>query len=540
MKDGYALSYPELSCYEFLVESCAGYGDSCAIKYYNRCISYNKLKDLIDSAARSLIALGVKKGEHIAVILPNLPQSVILFYAANRVGAVADMIHPLSACHELEFYIKHSGIRQVFAVDLMADKLLPVKDSIENLISVSPAEYMGILGKAFYPGKVRPGEQMMSFASFMKMGKHVDLDPVPLPEPGDDCALLYTGGTTGSPKGVILSSYNFNCCAIEALDSCGCIEPGDRILTVLPVFHGFGLGVCIHTALIAGAVTDLVPAFNVKRFADLVKKRRPDIIAGVPAMYGCLVEGWNRKESLSFIKCAISGGDSLPPKIQQEVNKLFSECGRGNTVRQGYGLAECLSGICLSPEGNMLENCLGKPYKDNVIRILDHETCEELPCNETGEIAISGPVNMKGYYNDPKATSDAFITAEDGRVFLRTGDMGYMDEEGFVFFKGRFKNIIVSNGYDIYPSVIEDVILRLSSVRECAVVGVPDEKRGQTARAYIVADQDADKDLLLKQIREALDAEVAAYAIPKDIRFKDSLPRTKVGKADVRKLAEED
>ena len=538
MAEGTELSYPKISCYELLARSCVEHGPLCAIEYYKKKISYDRLIKLIDEAAASLVALNVKRGDHIAIILPNVPEAAVLFYAANRAGAVADMIHPLSAEHELEFYIKHSEIRYVFAIDAVTAKLTPLRNSVDKIISVNPSDFMGIGGKIVYKDKTVKNDLTISFKAFMKLGRDIDLDKVPMPSSDDVCALLYTGGTTGDPKGVMLTSYNFNCCAIEAIQSCGCIEPEDRLLTVLPVFHGFGLGVCVHTVLIAGAVTDMVPVFNVKYFAELVKKHKPDIIAAVPAMYGCLVDGWNRNDSLANIKCAISGGDMLPPRIQHSVNELFSQCGRGNKIRQGYGLAECLSGICLSPEGIDYENCIGLPYKDNKITIVSHETCEELPAGQIGEIVVSGPVVMRGYYNDPNASKEVLINNEDGSVSLRTGDMGYKNEEGFVFFKGRFKNIIVSNGYDIYPSVIEDVISGVAKVRECAVVGIEDDKRGQIARAYVVTDDDSDKELVLRDICSSLKANVAAYAIPKDIRFTGSLPRTKIGKIDKKALAE--
>jgi len=350
--------------------SCQKYPQDTAIEYFGAKISYSKLKEYVDACAKSLLSLGCREGEHIAVILPNIPQAAILFYAASRIGAVADMIHPLSAVREFEFYIKNSNIRFVFAVDLLAEKISFLSELTEVIILVSPAQFLPAPLKIASSFKA-PKHAFSTFEKFLKRGEKSDinLENRPFTDSKKPCALLYTGGTTGDSKGVLLSSDNFNCCALEAIKSCGCLERGDRVLTVLPVFHGFGLGVCIHTVMVFGGICDMVPKFKVREFEKLILKHRPQVVAAVPALYHAMVTNDIAGADLSFLKCVISGGDMLPVKLQRDMNALLSKHNSKLKIRQGYGLAECLSGVCLMPEGCEAENCLGLPYPDNEFKI---------------------------------------------------------------------------------------------------------------------------------------------------------------------------
>jgi long-chain acyl-CoA synthetase len=332
---------------------------------------------------------------------------------------------------------------------------------------------------------------------------------------------------------VLLTSRNFNYTAIEAIDSCECLVPGDKILAVLPVFHGFGLGVGVHTIMAFGGTSLLLPIFKLKNFFKLINQYRPEILAGVPAIFGAMISN-DTETDMSFVKLVISGGDRLPPEMQREFNELLKRHGSKAVIRQGYGLTECLSGVCLMPPGCLKENCLGKVYKDNTIKIIDPATDEELTPGVNGEIIISGPSVMKGYFGEPEETAAALRQRQDGRIWLYTGDMGHMDEEGYLYFDSRIKRMIVTNGYNVYPGILEDIILACNGVKECAVVGVPDKFRGEICKAYIVTDTESDD--VIAEVKASLAENVSKFALPKSYEVLEGLPRTAMGKIDYEEL----
>ena len=533
----YSLDYPDISIYEMLFESASRYPSNTAVNYYGNKISYKELVHETDKCAAALKTLGCGLGDHISVILPNIPQAVMLFYACNRIGAVCDMIHPLSAANELKTYITSTDAKVIFVFEDIVSNISFLEDSSRKVYLVGAGDYLPSLAKLGFKIKSKQDKKAAEydvFKDFISLGEgsQAILDETRYTAPDEPCAMLYTGGTTGKSKGVLLTSRNFNYTAIEAIDSCGCLLPGDKLLAVLPVFHGFGLGVGIHTVMAFGGTSVLLPIFKLKRFLKLIEKYKPEVIAGVPAIFGAMIAN-DTDVDMSFVKLVISGGDRLPPKMQQSFNDLLKRHGSEAVIRQGYGLTECLSGVCLMPAGCLKENCLGIPYKDNDIRIIDIETGEFCEPGTKGEIIISGPSVMAGYYGEAEETADTLKMRADGRIWLYTGDMGHMDEEGYLYFDSRIKRMIVTNGYNVYPGVLEDIISSCEGVKECAVVGVPDELRGEICKAYIVSESGEE---ILKDVKDTLALNVSKFALPKGYSVIESIPRTALGKADYESL----
>jgi len=541
----YSLVYPDISVYEMLANSASKYPSYIAVNYYGNKISYQDLISETDKCAAALKTAGCGHGDHVAVILPNLPQAVMLFYACSRIGAVCDMIHPLSAVNELKAYIESSDAKVIFAFEDVLPDLEFITGSGRKVFSVSAGDYLPSLSRIGFKIKAKhdkAAENHETFKSFILKGeKELSvLNSLAFTDQDEPCAMLYTGGSTGKSKGVLLTSRNFNYTAIEAIDSCGCLLPGDKLLAVLPVFHGFGLGVGVHTVMAYGGTSVLLPVFKLKRFIKLIEKYKPEVIAGVPAIYGAMIAN-DTDVDMSFVKLVISGGDRLPPEMQRDFNALLKKHGSKAVIRQGYGLTECLSGVCLMPPGCLRENCLGLPYKDNDIMIVDTDTDELCRPGVIGEIIISGPSVMKGYFAEQEETDAVLKLRSDGRLWLYTGDAGHKDEEGYVYFDARIKRMIVTNGYNVYPSVLEDLICSVEGVRECAVEGVPDKLRGEICKAFIVYEDDNEEANaeVLKQVRDMLSLNVSKFALPKAYITMNSLPRTFLGKIDHENLAKQ-
>lgn len=540
------LEYPTCSLYDYLAETAAKYPTHCALDYFGRKYSFTQLMQGIEECAAALSAAGVKAGDSVSVCLPNIPQAVFLFYAINRVGAVANMIHPMSAENEIVRCLTLTESRYLFAVDLIAEKVRAVAKNVklQCAVAVSVGEGMPLLTKCGYAvkmcGKSPDLTGLLTWKQFLSGGKKYPDAPNAHTDAETVAAILYSGGTTGKPKGIMLTNYNFNALAVHSLDACGVLTHDDRMLSVMPIFHGFGLGVCIHTILTLGGTAVIQPKFSVKNFHKLLFRYRPSVIAGVPAIYeAMLVSRAFDGKDLSFLKCIISGGDSLSPSTKKKLNAMLESHGCKTHVREGYGLTECVTGSCLMPDHSDNLLSVGLPYADTFYQIIDRETDAPLPAGETGEIILRGPSVMKGYYKEPEETAAVLRKRDDGHTWLYTGDLGYMDADGFVYFRQRRKRMIVTGGYNIYPQNIEEIINRHPQIVMCAAVGIPDQILGEKVRAYAVPVKGADEETLRRELMDSLKKEIALYALPREIRFVPELPKTLVGKIAYTELTAE-
>lgn len=528
------IDYPECSIFELLSTSAQKYPDYCAVDFFGKDVSFKKLMSEISKCAAALTAAGVKSGDSISVCLPNIPEAVYLFYAINKIGAVANMIHPMSAENEIVRFVTLTESKLIFTVDLISDKIERVIEKCPglNAVKVSVSESMPLhvkVGYSVVSKSKAPKSSIRNWKNFIDSGA-AGSETVHHGAPDDTAVILYSGGTTGLPKGIMLTNMNFNALALQSIEACGNLKAGMKMLSIMPVFHGFGLGVCIHTILVLGGTAVLQPKFSSAEFHKLLFRYKPDIIAGVPAIFEAMIinKSFNGKK-LDFLKCIVSGGDSLAPSTKKKLNDMLAEHGCKAKVREGYGLTECVTGSCLMPcEYDDLLS-VGLPYPDTFYKVIDSEG-RELSVGEEGEIILRGPTVMKGYFKEPEETSSTLKKREDGYIWLHTGDIGCIGENGYVYFRQRLKRMIISSGYNIYPQNLEEVISSHKDVIMCAVVGVPDQLRGEKVRACIVHAEGVNEDKLRSELMELLKKEIAAYALPREILFYDSLPKTLVGK----------
>nr|WP_297936331.1 class I adenylate-forming enzyme family protein [uncultured Lachnoclostridium sp.] len=536
------LEYPNSSLYDFVASRAVGHEKNYVLEYCSRKITYQEWSDAVTQCAKALTVMGVKKGEAVSVCLPNIPQAVILFYAINKIGAIVNMIHPLSAEAEISYYLSLSDSQIIFVSDKLEGKINLAGMPLKHIIFVSSEEYMPrqvkLRLRLSSGHKKEKMKSEQSWTYFMNLAHKCDVEPEYHGTGSDTAVILYSGGTTGKPKGILLTNMNFNALALQSIDACGCLERGDRVLAVMPLFHGFGLGVCIHTTFVLGGVAILLPRYNPETFLKNIVKQKVNVVASVPAIYeNLLLQDKYKIQDLSFIKCIIAGGDSLSPSTKRKLDRILSEHGSRATVRVGYGLTESVTGCCLMPEGCTKFNSVGIPYADTYIKIINPVTEEEMPPGKSGEIVLRGPSVMKGYLGEKRETRLVLRRHADGEIWLHTGDLGYQDEEGYIYFRQRLKRMIVSNGYNIYPEMIENVINSCHDVFMCAVVGVPDKRRGERVKAFIVPKNlECNKTRLKLELLELCEKNIARYAIPKDFVFLEKLPLTVVGKIAYHKL----
>lgn len=549
--DGQAhLEYPEGSLYDELEKCSYMYSKNYAYNYFGRKVSYQTFMLQIETIAKAFCYLGVEKGDVVTICMPNTPEAIITFYALNKIGAIANIIHPLSAENEIKYYLNVSNSKYLLAIDLAYSKIKNVieETQVKKTIIVSVSESMPTLLNIGYnitqwhKNKVQVQDNIISWKDFKNYANRF-FGETKRDVSKDDCAtILYSGGTTGKPKGIILTNLNFNAVAKQCTVACGFVKPKDTLLAILPIFHGFGLGICIHTVLMNGATPILIPQFSAKTFDDLLKKYHPNIIVGVPTLFEALIKNKNMANvDLSYLKGAISGGDSLSPNLKREVDKFFKEHGANIEVREGYGLTECASASCLTPINMYKEGSIGVPLPDMIYKIVTPNTDEELPFGEIGEIIISGPSVMKGYLNEEIETNLVLQKHKDKKIWLHTGDLGYMDEDGFVYFKQRLKRMIVSSGYNVYPSQIESVINLHPDVLTSTVIGISHPYKIQVAKAYIVLKENTKRSKLKikDEVEELCKKNLAKYSLPYEIEFRKSLPKTKIGKVNYKELEKE-
>lgn len=544
------LEYSEKTMYGVFEDTADQYKDYDAIQYMNIKITYGELKDEVLKCANSLKELGIKKGDRITLCLPNIPQAVISFYATQALGAIANMIHPLSSGNEIEYYINFSKSKILFILDSFFDKTKELNcPTLQKIITASPADYLSPVLKAGYAitqGRKNPKvDRSSDWKALMKLSKGIDTKLVkehPDNVYSETAVILYSGGTTGTQKGIMLSHLNFNALAAQTVAHGGpTFKAGDTMLAVLPMFHGFGLGVCIHTSIFKGATMILVPRFNADSFAELIVKKSPTFMAGVPTLYEALLRK-DRLAKADFSECKgiFSGGDKLPHDVKVRFDELLKEKNAKITLREGYGLTECVTASALTPESAYRKGSIGIPYPDTLYKIVVPDTIEEAPAGQDGEICIHGPSVMQGYLDNPEETAKVLRIHADGRIWMHTGDLGYIDEDGFVYFKLRLKRMIKCSGYSVYPTQIEDVLNTHPAVSMSCVIGVPDDLKMEKIKAYIVLKEGYE---LTEEMRQDIftycEDKIAKYAIPKIIEFRESLPLTKVGKVAYKVLEEE-
>ena len=543
----HTLEYPTITIYDKIKEVADLYPDYVALDFMGRQMTYKNLCREIDICARALKAIGTRPGDKITICMPNCPNTVIMFYAVNAVGAIANMIHPLSSENEIEFYIKESesitavtldqfyhkfeAIRQ--RVDLTNVILASIKDELSQPIK---AGYMLTEGRKIQ--KIPKDAPVTRWRDFMFYGAKYHWKYRAERDCHDPAVILYSGGTTGVTKGILLSNYNFNALATQIIATNPMFRPGDKMLAVMPMFHGFGLGVSIHSMLANGGRCILVPRFTAESYAKLLKKYKCNFIAGVPTLYEALLrQPCMNGADLSCLKGVFSGGDSLSVELKKRFDKFLYDHNAVVQVREGYGTTECVTASCLTPPHMFKEGSIGQPFPDTYYKIVKPGTTEEVPYGEEGEICISGPTVMIGYLKHPEENEKTLRVHSDGRTWVHTGDLGTMDEEGFIYFRQRIKRMIVTSGYNVYPSQLENILDANDLVQMSCVIGVPDSYKMQKVKAFVMLKPGVEaSDETKNKLMEYCKKNIARYAVPYDIEFRAALPKTLVGKVAYREL----
>ena len=544
------LEYFEGSMFDAIAKSADRYPNSIAFDFMGKSTSYRRLVQNIESCAKALKTIGVRSGDRVTVAMPNCPQAIYMFYAINLFGGIANMIHPLSAEKEIEFYLNESRSVTAITLDQFYGKFEKIRQntSLVNIIIASIKDELSTTIKAGYMltdgrkiQRIPEDAPIIRWHDFMRLGRHCFYNYKVQKGADDPAVILYSGGTTGTTKGIVLTNKNFNALGQQVIAANPMFRPGDKMLAAMPLFHGFGLGVCIHTMLSAGGRCILVPRFTAKSYSKLIVKNRCNFIAGVPTLYEALLRLPNmEKADLSCLKGVFSGGDSLSPELKKKFDRFLIDRKSNIQVREGYGTTETVTACCLTPPHMSKPGSIGVPFPDTYIKIVEPGTDRELPYGEEGEILLAGPTVMKEYMNHPQETADTLRVHADGLKWVYTGDLGTMDAEGFIYFRGRAKRMIISSGYNIYPGQIENILDAHPLVQMSCVIGVPDPYKMQKVKAFVKlipgADRIESKAILMAYCRK----NIAKYAMPYDLEFREDFPKTLVGKVAYRILEEEE
>jgi len=525
--------------------------DVTALEFMGGKTPYSRLAEQIHECARALQQIGIREGDKVTLCMPNAPQTVIMFYAVNMVGAIANMVHPLSAEGEIEFYLNDSESVAALTLDQFYGKFASIRKNtpcLKHLIIADVADALNPLMKVGYRltqgrkiPKLPKDADVLCWKPFLADGRRFAGDPRVKRVGSDPAVILYSGGTTGITKGILLSNLNFNALAAQIIATNPIWRVGDKMLAIMPMFHGFGLGVSIHSMLANGGCCILVPRFTPKTYAELLRKHKPNFIAGVPTLYEALLRIPNLENlDLSCLKGVFSGGDSLPVELKRRFDRFLKEHGCEVEVREGYGTTECVTASCLTPLTKAKEGSIGIPFPDTYYKIVKVGTEEEVPYGTEGEICLAGPTVMLEYVKHPQETAQTRRVHADGMTWIHTGDLGVMDDEGYIYFRQRIKRMIVTSGYNVYPSQIENILDAHEAVHLSCVIGVRDPYKMQKVKAYVVLKPGYEPSEATRQmLMEYCKKHIAKYAMPYDIEFRPDLPKTLVGKVAYRVLEEE-
>lgn len=543
---------PKESIYQHLVAMNNDYRDDIAIRYFKNKITYGKLLDDIDQAAAAFAELGVKKGDIVTFCTITIPEFVVSLYALNKLGAAPLVLDPRDSCIHIQEFMKNANSRIVVTMTVTA----PVKEMIEELdadyiITYNAANSMSAgfvkwIAKRKMSIDIEYNDRVLEWNTFMKRGldreeevKVVDYSEFEL------AGMALTGGTTGAPKGVMFSNDGFNAVAMD-FRYCGVeYDRSHRFLNIIPAFASYGIVANLHMPLSLGLEMIIIPKFDSDQVGKYIKQYRPQHTLMVPAHYEKLM---NSKEMqggymLDFFITAGSGGDTMNAGLESKLNGFLKERGAKFPLSQGYGMSEVSSAACCSCNGNFRSLSVGYPLLMNTMGIFKPETTEELGYNEEGEICITGPAVMLGYLNNPEESEKIMVKHPDGQVWIHSGDLGTMDEDGFIFIKGRIKRMIIMfNGHKVFPTFIEDVLGKHPDVMSCAVVGVKDRDhaQGKSVHAAVqLKSNDRSREEVEKELYELMNDEIEKSVIPKTLEFVDEMPHTGMGKIDYLKLAKD-
>lgn len=537
--------------YDFLVRKMEkhNFKDKTAINYFGTRVSYRNFIKKIDETADKFLTLGVKKFDIVTILSANVPEALYCFYALNKIGAVANILHPLLSQNEIKNALNTYEAKYLVALDITLKSVDKIIDDtkVEKVIVISPSDSMNILMKIGYKIKTiktRYNKKLnhklyISWKKFLRLkSEDIYYDKTPLKD--EPALILQSGGSTGTPKGIVLSNGNINASTVAGLNAYPDLCKDDRILGIMPIFHGFGLEVSINDAFCCGAEVVLIPTFKANEFHKLLIKHKPTVIVGVPTLFEALTKNkFMEGVDLSMLKYVIGGGDTLNKQRVEKINDFLHEHGARTNMIQGYGLTEAVAAASVDLRNLSRPGTIGIPWPGIYIGIFEPNTENRVDYNEDGEICICGPTVMLGYYNNEAETNLALRHHKDGNVWLHTGDIGSMDEDGFITYKQRLKRMIVTSGYNVYPSQIEEVLEKHEAIDAVSVVGIPHPYKMEVPKAFIVLKNGYEfNDELKEDIINYCKKNLAAYSVPKEYEVLDKLPKTMIGKVDFKILKE--
>ncbi len=544
------LEYPECSIYNFFKQNAQNNLNEIAIEFEGKKTSYKQLLSQIETTAKALINIGIKKGDVISIISINTPEVIMMIYAANRIGAVINMIHPLLSASEIETFINRTNSSAVLILEQIYPKIKDIKwqnnknpkiilTKIVNSLPTHIKPIYSILNKSSVI--LNSSHNTVYWKDFISNTKNTIL-PEDTGKKNDTAIIMYSGGTTGTPKGVMLTNLNINSYSIQAFEVSGINNPkGKKFLAILPLFHGFGFASGIHANLCKGVHIFLIPKFEFKKSIKTIFKNKINFIYAIPALFESLIRSeYIEKSDLSFLECLICGGDKLQPNLSKKLQKYLINGNSKAVFCEGYGQTECVAACLTNPYFAPIQQSTGILLPDMSAKIVKPGTQTEVPNGTDGELCINGPTVMKGYYKNDEETNKALQIHEDGKIWLHTGDMFSKDDDGYFYFKQRISRMVISAGYNIYVTQVEKVINSTPIVAQCCVVGINDKIIGQKIIAHIVLNNpNADKKLAKSKIMEQCKASLAEYSLPHEIKFHMELPTTNLGKVDFKALENE-
>lgn len=541
---------PECTIYEYIWNCNKNNLEKPALKYFGKGTTYAQMFSRIDDTAKAFSALNVQQGELVSMCMLTMPETIFSIYGLNRIGAVCNLIEPRTNAELIKDRINAAGSRVLIVVDVFLSKILQIVDKtkLEHIIVVPLAQSMPFSTKiGFKLTKGRkipraPAEQRYEYwASFLAKGKRIKLTSAPYVK-NAPAAIIYTGGTTGISKGALLSNDSLTAMALQSIYDAPRLYEGERFLEIMPPFIAYGLIFGFFIPFCASLENTLIPVFEPKKFAELVLKHKPNHVVGVPAFFESLAnsaEVGNQK--LDFLMCAITGGDRLLASTEDHINRFFADHGCKYTILKGYGMTEMGSAATFTAtDGSNIPGSVGIPTHLTEVKVIDHETGEELGYNIQGELCMTGRTMMLGYYQNDSETNKVMRKHPDGKTWIHTGDIGYMTEDGVIYIVDRIKRMVIRpDGHNVWPSVIEEVVTRHPGVKECAVVGMPnrENKNGNIPTAFVVVEDGYEaNNALVEDIDRFSKERLPERDVAMAYRFIDKLPLTLVGKVDYRAL----
>ena len=537
--------FPDISMYDLLKKNNYNREKKIAINYFDNKMTFATFFNEIEKVAKAFSSIGVKEEDVVTLIMPNTPECVIAVLALNKIGAIANMVHPLSAEEEIKFFINDTNSKVILTIDICAEKIMNIIEQTEvyKVIITSASDSMPFLlglGYEILEGWKIPRPKSdgfyMSYKEFIRNGFNTVQQEIKKYGKDQRAVIMHSGGTTGTPKSIVLTNGNFTSLALQI--GMKFRFESEIVLGILPTFHAFGLGVTIYGPLAMGFEVVLIPKFNIKEFPKMLSKYKPTIIPGVPTLFEAMLKAKKmNKNNISQIKFLISGGDDLSDALADDIVSFLRKNGSFGKLEKGYGLTESCAAVIATLDVEDKHSNIGIPFPGNDVCFVKPNTIEEVEVGEEGEICISGPTIMEGYLNNEEENKTTLQLHDDGKIWLHTGDLGKVDENGIIHYIQRLKRMIISSGFNVYPSQIEKVLKTDSRIDNCVVVGQPHPYKVEVPVAYIVLKKDVKKDSKLKKELKALCVKnLARHSIPSKFEFKDELPKTLIGKIDFKSL----